>query len=382
MRHKSPDLASLGIPAGELDTSWLDNAIAGDRLGYLHEYPSLQTMLDFIRKNDGRPQTPINIEQLSVNGEIRSEEMENYLADDGVSSSALKEVLKNPASYFFYKNDKANFEEVKKDHFELGTFGHMAFLEADRFKRCKVEPKINRATKSSVINGIEFYEQLKNYDRKDVSAWGMEDLKIYLDELQKTCGYTMVSEKNHQIIKLMERNYYWYGGGIIPKILNGAVCEKSFYYTDPTTGIRLKVRPDALNTAENIGVDAIISFKTTSAPTLGKFIYDSAKFLYELSEGMYQEVVSDVTGRKFNSTIMIMLQTVPPYLPAVFWWAPEDLQNGKYKFRFALDTVADCEENGLWPGFEAMAESGNEGIIELIQPEWSKKLLAPVDVEN
>ena len=97
---------------------------------------------------------------------------------------------------------------------------------------------------------------------------------------------------------------------------------------------------------------------------------------------MYQQVATEITGRKFNTTIMIMLQTVPPYLVAVFIWSPDDLQNGKYKYRHALDTVKECQDKQSWPGFDASAEAGNFGIIELKQPEWAMKELHPVDIDE
>jgi hypothetical protein len=191
-----------------------------------------------------------------------------------------------------------------------------------------------------------------------------------------------VAKEYQEIIDVLEYSYNHYGDGIIPRILKGAMAETSFYTKDQATGLPVKVRPDFFNIEENIGVNAIISFKTTSANTAEKFIYDTAKFKYELSEGMYQDVVSHVTGRKFNVTIMIMLQTVPPYLPAVFWWGPEDLTNGKYKYRMAIDQAKECIDKGLYPGFDALAESGNYGIIDLNQPEWAKKPLHPVDMED
>lgn len=308
--------------------------------------------------------------------------MTKYLAEERASSSALKEVLKNPASYFFYINDRGNFKEKDKSHFALGTFAHMAFLEPELFDKCRVEPEYSLASISGAMTAIRFYERLNKRKPLDCNGKKLSDLKLYLEELKVSCGYMMMTKEQCEIIKLIKRNYYNYGGGIIPMLLKGAMTEISFYGEDADTGIKVKVRPDAFNIAANIGVNAIISFKTTAAPSLGKFIYDTAKFQYELSEGMYQNVVSDITGIPFNATIMIMLQTVAPYLPAVFWWAPEDLANGKYKYRYSLDTVKSSMDSGLWPGFEAMAESGNYGIINMTQPEWSRKLLHPVDIEN
>jgi len=196
------------------------------------------------------------------------------------------------------------------------------------------------------------------------------------------CDYMMIKEDHKAIIDIMDKNQRMYSDGIIQKILKGALRETSFYGVDPETGLEVKVRPDAFNIKENIGVNAVISVKTTSAPNVQKFIADSARYQYELSEGMYQEVMSEVTGIKFDVTIMIMLQTVAPFLPAVFWWSPEDLQNGKYKYRYALATAKECMDKGKYPGYESLAESGNLGIISMKQPSWAARLMQPIDLED
>lgn len=369
--------------ASKLNVSFLKDAEPGERLNQaLLEYPELSVMLRYILRHNNDAPVNINLRRLAKNGIVKRDDMAVYLKEKSASSTALKEVIKNPASFFFYANDKANFVQKKKAHFDLGTFAHMAFLEPDLFDKCAVEPKYNAASTEGVIKGIRFYENLARQDEKSYAGVKIGDLKSDLEKLKGSCEYMIIAEEHKLIIDILKRNYYQYGGGIIPMILKGAMSEVSFYGTDESTGIKVKVRPDVFNVKKNIGVNAVISFKTTSAPSVGKFLYDSAKFQYELSEGMYQQVVSDITGIKFNSTIMIMLQTVPPFLPAVFWWAPEDLENGKYKYRYTVDTVKSCLDSGLWPGFEALAESGNYGIINMQQPEWSKKLMHPVDIDN
>lgn len=327
---------------------------------------------------------PIDLTRLSKNGVIKLDPMAEYLANKSESSSGLKEVLKTPFHYLFYKQQKP--AEPEKAHFALGTFAHMAFIEPERFDKFIVEPAASMAKKDGILELIRFYEKTNGVFPSGVSHLGedpkMNDLKNYLSTLKEQCQYSVVAEEFKDIIQVLKQSYHMYGNGIIARILKGAIGEASFYGTDEETGLPVKVRPDFFNVAENIGVNAVISFKTTSASTLNKFIYDTAKFQYELSEGMYQEVVSRVTGRQFNVTIMIMLQTVPPYLPAVFWWGPEDLTNGKNKYRMAIHQVKQCQKQMLYPGFDAMGESGNYGIIDLNQPEWAKKELHPVDIED
>jgi hypothetical protein len=94
---------------------------------------------------------------------------------------------------------------------------------------------------------------------------------------------------------------------------------------------------------------------------------------------MYQDVVSKVTGRDFNTTIMIMLQTVEPFGVAVMVWSAEDIETGKYKFRTALQIAKECQEKNHYPGYEAFAEEGCFGLIQMQLPQWNNKELLPAN---
>ncbi|MDC2381321.1 PD-(D/E)XK nuclease-like domain-containing protein [Bacteroides ovatus] len=356
------------------------------------DYPTKEEMLDFIYSNSHKPPVNIDLKELSVNGLVKRDPMEMYLKSKHISSSNLKNALKTPRS-FYYDYERV-FEEKEKPCFQLGTFAHMAFLEPRLFELVKVEPKCNQSSKDGVIVMIKFYNELLSNDKNYVpdveeempsEKWNFSDLKDYRDYKKQKCldlGYSFISEDMSMIIKALERNYYWYGDGIIPQLLKGAYSEVSFYGKDEETGLDVRVRPDYFNVEENIGVNAVISFKTTRADDLGKFYYDCAKLKYELSEGMYQEVMSSITGRNFNVTIMIMLQTVEPFDVAVLFWSPDDLANGKYKYHYALSIVKDCFEKKWFPGYDANAEEGARGIIDMQLPEWSKKMLHPVAIDD
>lgn len=347
------------------------------------DYPSLEEVIESVLSRTSKRPVKVDLADLSVNGQVVCESMEDYLNNKSISSSNLKSAIKSPRT--FYYDYEGTFKEKKKKCFELGTFIHLAFAEPILFKKVKVEPSVNQSETLGVIGLINFYKRLLR--RKENSLVGLKigELRKIKSELKETCekrGFRFISEETKQVIDAIERNYFWYGGGIIQHLLKGAIPETSFYYKDEETELDVKVRPDLIVLEENIGYNSIVSIKTTSADSIGKFSYDCAKYTYELSEGMYQEVVSEVTGRRFNVTIMIMLQTVPPYDVAVLFWSPEDLQNGKYKYRYSLSIVKDCFDNNLFPGFDALAEEGNCGVIELNLPEWSKKLIHPVAIEN
>lgn len=349
------------------------------------DYPSKEDVLNFVLSHSNEPPINIDLKELSVNGIVKRDSMEMYLQSKHVSSSNLKNALKTPRS--FYYDWERVFEEKEKPCFQLGTFAHMAFLEPTLFKLVQVEPQVNRASKDGMITLINFYKKLNGLKTPHLEPddYKMCELKTMADGLlflSKDKGYQFISEEMSMIIKAIERNYYWYGGGIIPKLLKGAYSEVSFYGKDDETGLNVRVRPDYFNVEENIGVNAVISFKTSRADDLGKFYYDCAKLKYELSEGMYQEVMNSITGRNFNVTIMIMLQTVEPYDVAVLFWSPDDLANGKYKYHYALSIVKDCFDKNWFPGYDAKAEEGAHGIIDMQLPDWSKKMLHPVAIDD
>lgn len=360
------------------------------------DYPKADDLISFIR-NKNTPSMPFTLRELSVNGEVVADSMNEYLNKKAISSSACKEVLKTPLHYFHYSNQ--TFKKEEKKCFELGTFAHRAFLEPKLFDAHIVEPNYSLSSFEGVNTGIKFWEGQYATDKilktnvfpaiefiqDKFKGLDMEKLAVrkeYLLQLINGSPLQPVDEETKLIIDILKSNYNRYGGGILPKLLSHSLKEVSFYGIDEQTELPVKVRPDGLQLAKNIGVDAVISFKTTSANTLDKFIYDATKLAYELSEGVYQDVLTNITGKKFNVTLMVMLQTVPPYLPALFWWDATDIANGKYKYRMALNTIKECADANQWPGFDAMAEAGHMGIINMKQPDWNKKEINPVQIEN
>lgn len=358
----------------------VQNISAGFELDYdKSAYPPLETMLDHFRVNENQEPVCISPESLSVNGICVQDEMETYLASPFISSGNKKEALKSPLAFLVNYEEKLPPKTGK--HFELGTFAHLAFLEPELFEKVIEAPDCNLVYKEGVIQMINFYRKLEGLgvavfskDRR------IDDLRTILQAYQERCTYQIIQPEHKVIIDLIKHHYYTYGNGIIAKILKGALIEASMYGQEEN-GLDVRIRPDAINFKENIGVDAIISFKTSRADTLSKFYYDCAKLQYEVSEGMYLDVASIVTGRKFNVTIMIMLQTVPPYQPAVIWWDPEDIEIGKYKSNLASSIILDSMESNYYPGFDIKAEAGNFGVIKGKLPLWIGKEELPTASE-
>lgn len=375
----------------------------------LNEYGTAEQISSFLRSRDKSHH--VYTSDLNVNGKAIQDDMEKYLAaGDYYNSSALKEGFKSPLHLFYaresgWKEELARYQD-KKNFFELGTFLHMAVLEPSRFKRVTVEPKKSLGTKDGVQSLIQFWEskiQINgvcyvngeatspesgfNSARLAIRQMGldinkMDGLKEYYRFLKAISGFESVSEENKTIIDIAYHNYRRYAGGMLFDLVKHSKREISLYYTDPTTGLNVRVRPDAMQFAENIGCNAIISVKTTRAESIDQFAYQSAKLQYEISEGMYLEVASGVTNRDFRAVIMIMIQTVPPFGVAALVWDAEDIEIGKYKYHQSLQTALECEDSGLYPGYDAFSENGHLGLIQFKQPGFNAKDLLPIDLKT
>lgn len=364
----TPDLTGAVVAGEELSPLQFDRA----------EYTPFE---EFVHRLEQLPEKPVRVHNyaLSVHGRVARDRMERYLAAEGESSSLLKEALKSPRHYLVSRNMEVAPRNV--DHFELGTFAHQAILEPSRFEKVIVEPKANRGQIAGVCSLIEFYSDLLAIPPTAIySTMKMGELREMLAALESEAaarGYTAISADYASIIRAMKVSFNTYGGGILPKIMRYVKTETSMYGRDASTGQKVKIRPDGILLEENFGLNAILSVKTTSATSVEAFMRDCAKFRYELAEGMYLKVASDITGRRFTGTVMIMAQTVMPYQVAVLYWDAEDLEIGKYKYAQAMDIVAQCRAANHWPGFDAKAEADAYGIIQAKLPSYIRAELLP-----
>lgn len=367
----------------------------------LNEYATPDQISSFI--NTREKTYHIYSDSLRRNGMVIKEDMSKYLASkDYINSGALKEAIKSPLHLYYELEsgwkDKLELYEKKRAYFELGEFIHQAILEPRKFSRAVIEPGYKLNAKDGVKSLISFWED-KLYEAeedgipthaeiKDIIVRSgfdldkMDGLRQYYAALKVASGFTAVSETNKMIIDIVYINYKRYGDGLFLDLLKHSKRETSIYYEDPIYNIAQRIRPDAIQFRENIGADTIISVKSTCAESISHFFYQSAKLNYELTEGMYCEVASAVTGRDFNCVITIMVQTLPPFGVAALVWNGEDIEIGKYKYHQALHTVSECMESGKYPGYDAYAEAGNRGLIAMKQPEWNAKELHPVDVND
>lgn len=381
-----------------IDLPDLSNAMVGEEVNFEAElltaaqnYPGLEAIFDRLA-DDTRP-VNIPTHTLQIGGQAVQDKMEKYLSTkDHLSSGNFKAVLKTPM-HFFYERDEGWKEELEKhrknqDQFDLGTFLHEAILEPTKFSRVVVEPKHSKAETKGVEALIDFWEKqltkengptmantiIRACEKEVGDCSKISGKKALYNLLKQQSEFQCIKEEHKLIVDTLHKNYRDYAGGILPRLFHHSKREISLYATDPETGLQVRIRPDAMQFAENIGLDCILSVKSSAVDNIDQFLNRSARLEYELSEGMYQQVASQVTGRPFQTTLMIVFQTVAPYGVALLHWDPYDIEVGKKKYRLALSEARKAMDNNDYPGFEIMADNMH-GIIPMKQPHWNTKAL-------
>ena len=345
------------------------------------DYTPFEQLLEYIRQLPPK-RAKVSNKALSVNGVVVNDKMEKYLAHSGESSSLLKEVLKSPRHYYIARLSEEQRPKPKNTkHFEFGTFVHSAVLEPEKFDKVKIMPEANLSRLDDCCMMVRYLSDiLCTTPDISIKEWKIQALRAEVKRLFDIAheqGYSFIKAEDAQIIDIIRAGFNTYGGGILPKLMRFVRPETSMYGVDQSTGLQVKIRPDGILLAEDFGVNAILSVKTTSASSVDAFIADCARYRYELSEGMYLKVASEITGRPFTATLMLMIQSVIPFQMALLFWDSEDLQIGKYKYAQALDVVKTCRDTNTWAGFDALAEEGAFGIIQAKLPDYIKAELKP-----
>lgn len=331
--------------------------------------PKIDAINEFI-SNPKRKLSKINLDALSINGACINEPMSDYLAKKAIQSSNIKECSYSPKDFLESYNSTKNIEQ--SDAMHLGTFTHSAILEPELFKKFVVKPKLDLRSSDGLRESVRFHNRLTaySYNLRGINTnWSFSKLKEFNTMLMEETRGIIIEEEYKEKIDKIENSLHDYREGLVPRLLEGALTEVSMYCFEPVTGLEVKIRPDFINIEENVGRNIIGSVKTTSTKSFSEFVSQCIELQYEISEAFYQDIVSHITGRNFDTTVMIVAQTVEPFHVYVVVWEDSVIEYGRYRYMHNLDIIKECFDNNYFPAIEAKAPIGNGGIFQLSYPD-------------
>ena len=259
----------------------------------------------------------------------------DYRKAEGVSSSELKQMVKSPAHYRYWKD---NPDDTDTPALLFGRACHKYVLETyDFYKEFAVAPNVDRRNKE----GKELWNKF----------------------VAESEGKDVITEEQFEVIDAMRNAML--ATPFVSKLINGE-HEVSLFWTDEDTGIKCKCRPDSLNDKLKIVVD----YKTCDNAETQHFMRKAIDLGYDLQASYYLDGVKATTGLDCIF-VFIAQEKKPPYAVNILQADDVFIRSGRQLYKDMLATYKECTETGNWWGY-----LGAENQINTLGvPKWLENML-------
>jgi hypothetical protein len=238
-----------------------------------------------------------------------------YHADrDALSCSMLKPLLVSPAHY------QASLARTKAPSpaQDFGSLVHLLLLEPERTS-CEL----------AVYPGIG--------DRRD------RDFKAFLESNSHKLAVDepTFAQARHLVQKISSTRFR---GRALVHFIEESMTECSMYFTEPTTGLRLRVRFDAYHP------DFSFDLKTTRREDTAGFVSDAVDLGYDLQAYLYSTARRYFEGKETAAPfVFISAETSAPHSICTHLAGETFMENGAAKLQECLATYKACTMVNHWP---------------------------------
>lgn len=246
-----------------------------------------------------------------------------YHASDALSSTGARRLLDSPARFNYWRTH----QEPGRQSFDVGTAAHTKILGIGAGTIAYPDEHITTSgavsTKAATI------------------AWADE---------QRANGLTPIAPA--QAAKV---------DGVAEAVLAHPTArrlleqqgnpEASVFATDPDTGVNMRARYDFLPEFEQAN-GVCVDLKTTSkSASAAGFTRSVADYGYDVQAAWYEHTLELAVDWQDLPFAFIVVETEAPHLVGVHTLDIEWQQMGDAKVRRALETYAECDKTGNWPGY-------------------------------
>jgi exodeoxyribonuclease VIII len=243
----------------------------------------------------------------------------DYRGQTAIAGSDAKHILppKTPAHYAAHMAGETRREPSKA--MMLGTMAHVAVLEPQKLDAAFVERP----------EGIDLRTKLGKEWRESVGAMPVLDQ----NEARAVRGIRDSIAANKAAKELLAETQ-----------------SEVALFAEHRSGLWIKGRVDALKVVDDME-SVIVDVKTTSAGAdYGTFSRQAASLNYHVSAAWYSHLAG-LNGLPPARFYWIAVEVAPPYAVAVYEIHPDALDLGVGLMNDALGLIAQCEDEGVWPGY-------------------------------
>ncbi len=158
---------------------------------------------------------------------------------------------------------------------------------------------------------------------------------------------------------------------MIQRLINGTQYQLSLFWTDPTTGLKLKTRPDICQVKKNV----VVNVKTCLDGSPAAFSKDLGKYDYPM-QACIEILGCMATGlmESVDNYFWLVVEKRKPFNATIYEFAKEDMLSEMDRVSYLLEKIKKAEETGLYPGYGENADN-EYGILTAQIPLWYKMIL-------
>jgi len=156
---------------------------------------------------------------------------------------------------------------------------------------------------------------------------------------------------------------------IAGKLFAGGKAEQSLFWTDEATGMGLRARVDYIKTTRRLIVADYKSAISVAPEKISRAAWD---YGYAQQADFYTAGARALDLGPDPGFIIVSQMKEPPYLVTVGRFTEVAMAIGHDLNRRAIETYATCMRDGVWPGFDELADISLPSYIE---HQWMKDML-------
>jgi len=246
---------------------------------------------------------------------------EEYHADrDALSCSMLKPLLISPAHF------QASLMHcpARSEAMDFGSLLHLLVLEPEQVcHQVAVYPELASRTK-----GLTEFKRV-NFN------------KLVFDEPTFASAQRLANKVRATTYK----------GRELQRFIEEALPEVTIYFTEPTTGLRMRVRLDLYHP------DMTFDLKTSRFGSARAFANDAVQKNYDLQAFMYSLARCLYEGSPAAKPFLfIVAETTAPHSVNLLRAGEDFMGNGAHKFEACAATYKACSATSFWPDLSSTAE--------------------------
>lgn len=263
-----------------------------------------------------------------------------YHADRSALSCSGARLLLPPSTPAIFRWNMDHARKTKRE-WDFGHMAHRVLLGAGA-ELCVLEPAIHGLTKGGTI--AKSPRATDTWKDAEAAARAEGRVPVHVDDYQIA-----------QAMADKVREHPTAG----PLFASGN-AEVSLVATDPETGVRLKARPDWINSD-----GTIVDYKTAVSSEVDAFSRKAADFGYHIQEAWYRHVAQLLKLHDNPRFLFVVQEKEAPYEVSVFEYQDAiDKAESKRQMREAINIYQRCSAEDNWPG-------RSPEVTPIFLPQWA-----------